>query len=154
MAVTGKYSHTRIDYDSEKGVHGFRVTTLTALNFDAQATLRAAYGVAVAGICGGNLNQHIHGNVDFQTEDASDTPGDQRELKWLVRYRDTTSNVKYRVELPCAKTAVLDPNKRGYAEIGDADVVDAFVTAFEGFALSPTGGAVEVIDIQLVGRNV
>jgi len=154
MAVYGKYNRTVLDYDGEKGSHGFKTTALTAANFDAQGTLRSAYGVSVAGICNGVLGQSEYGNVDFTGNDASDAPADQRELKWMVRFLDTITQKKGSVELPCADTAVLDPNNRGYAQMGDAGPVDAFVTAFEAYAKSQDGNAVEVQSIQLVGRNV
>jgi len=154
VAVYGKYSRTIIDYNAEKSNHGFKTTALTAANFDAQAALRAAYGTAVAGICNGVLGQSEYGNVDFTGNDPSDQPADQRELKWLVRYIDTTTQKKGSLELPCADTAILDPNNRGYAQMGDSGPVDAWVDAFEAYAKSQDGNAVEVQSIQLVGRNV
>jgi len=154
MPVYGKYNRTVLDYDGEKGSHGFKTPELTAVNFAAQATLRSAYGIAVAGICNGVLGQSEYGNVDFTGNDPSNTPTDQRELKWMVRFLDTVNQKKGSIELPCADVAVLNPNNRGYANIGDAGPVDAFVTAFEAYALSQDGNAVEVQSIQLVGRNV
>lgn len=154
MAVTGVYSHTRIDYNGEKSTHRVRVAEITAANFAAQETARAAYGVAIAGICNGVFNQYNHGNQDFLTNDPSSSPLDQREIKWLITYADATTGQLYRTELPCADLAQLDPNDRAHANIGDAGAVDAFVTAFEAFVLSPDGNAVEIQEITFVGRNI
>jgi hypothetical protein len=153
MAVSGKYSRTLIDYGDEKTIFRANVAVLTAANFDAQATLRAALGTAIAGICIGNLNQVDYGNVDFQTNLAPDDPLAQRENKWLVQYVDDTTQQLYRCELGTADLTALDPNDRAHAHIGDADVVDAFVDAFEAYVLSPDGNSVTIKEITFVGRN-
>lgn len=154
MALTTQYSYSRIDYDGEKGKHGFRTTTLTALNFDAQAALQASYAIAVSGICLGSLHKHTHGQDDFQTNIAPADPLAQRENKWLVTYEDTTTHKLYRIELACADLTNLDPEDRKHAAIGDAAQVDAYVTAFEAFAVSEVGNPVSVLEITFVGRNV
>lgn len=79
----------------------------------------------------------------------------QRELKWLVRYRDTTSNKIYNIEIPCA-----DPTGRLVAGTDKADLTEtnmaAFVTRFESFGRSPESDThnVAVQEIILVGRNI
>lgn len=154
MAVYGKYNRTLIDYDGEKGSHGFKTAEITAVNFAAQATLRGTYGTSVAGICNGVLGQSEYGNVDFTGNDPSPNKPDQREQKWLVRFTDNVNGKIGSIELPCADTAVLDPNNRGYAQMGDAGPVDAYVSALEAFALTIDGNALTVQSIKLVGRNV
>lgn len=154
MPVTGKLTISHIDYDGEVSNSFAHVTVLSAANFDAQATLRTNYVAAVEAIVLGNLQKTEYGNMSLQSNSASDDQDAQRELKWLVSYHDTTSLKRYSLEIGTADVAQLDPNDRAHANIGDAGVVDAFVTAFEAYVLSPTGGAVSVDEITLVGRPV
>lgn len=154
MAVEGRFSSSKIDYDGEDSSYGFRTTVLTAANFDAQHTLRVALTGAVTGITLGNTMKTTESNVDVITSNAPNEPNAQREKKWLVVYSDDVTEQEYRIELPTADLTKLDPNDRKHAHIGDAGPVDAFVTAFEAYALSPLGNAVTVKEITFVGRNL
>lgn len=79
----------------------------------------------------------------------------QRELKWLVSYRNAVSNKNYTVEIPTA-----DPINRLIAGTDRMDLTEAaaaaFVTRFNSFARSPENDtdAVAVNAIFLVGRNI
>lgn len=142
------------DYDAERSTVSLRSTLLTAGNFDAQNTAAISLRDAIAAIALGLRVSFDHANR-YETvapgTQASDADA-QRETKWLVRYQDADGI--YRVEIPCPDRSVLDPNNRGYANIGDGGPVDAFVSAFEAFVLGPSGGAVTVLDIKHVGRNI
>lgn len=146
------YIRSMLDYDNETTT--FRVTTaqLTAANIDNQIVLNTALGVAIVGITRGAVSKIVYSN-EIATPNVCDDPLAQRENKWLIRYHDAVNNKKYRVELGTADLTVLDPNNRGYAHIGDAGPVDAFVAAFEDYVLSDDGNAVEIDSIQFVGRN-
>lgn len=154
MALEGRFSSSRKDYDGEVSGYSLRTTVITAANFDAQHTLRVALTGAISGICGGTVQNTVESNVDVISNQPSSDPLDQRENKWLVQYHETADPITtYRVELPCADLTKLDPNDRKHAQIGDAGAVDAFVTAFEAYILGPNGGAVTVDEITFVGRN-
>ena len=154
MALEGRFSSSRKDYDGEVSGYTMRTTPITAANFDAQHTLRVALTGAISGICGGTVQSTVESNVDVISNQPSDDPLDQRESKWLVTYHETADPITtFRIELPCADLNQLDPNDRKHAAIGDAGVVDAFVTAFEAYILGPGGGAVTVDEITHVGRN-
>ena len=154
MALRGEYSQSRMDYDGEVSTFGFRVTPLTALNFDAQHALKVAFAASVTGITLGVKVKDTEANTDFITNVAPNDPLAQRENKWLVQFVDDVTEKLYKIEVPCADLAQLDPNDRKNAEIGDAGVVDAFVTAFEAYALSQDGNTVTVQEITFVGRNL
>jgi len=155
MAVRGEFASTRIDYDGETSSFGFRIAEITAANQVAQHALRVALTAGVNGICLGNGIKHVEANVDaLLNQDPATDPLAQRENKWLVQFSDDVTGKKYKVELPCADLTKLDPNNRKSAEIGDAAEVDAFVTAFEAYALSQDGNAVTVTGITFVGRNL
>lgn len=154
MPVTGQFNITYADYDGEKANAGVNVLALSAANYDAQETLRTAFVAAIEAMVLGELQKTEYGNRSLQSLDKAADPAAQRELKWLVQYHDATSLRRYSMEIPCADTDQLDPEDRANAEIGDAGIVDAFITAFEAYVLSPVGNAVEVDEITLVGRNV
>lgn len=154
MALEGRFSSSRKDYDGEVSSYGARTAVITAANFDAQHTLRVALTGAITGICGGVVQSTVESNVDVISNQPSDEPLDQRENKWLVTYHETADPITtYRMELPCADLTKLDPDDRKHAHIGDGAEVDAFVTAFEAYVLGPTGGAVTLDEITFVGRN-
>jgi hypothetical protein len=150
----GKYTRTLIDYDGEKTVFRVHVDDLNASNFDAQLALQVALGSAINGIVVGNLNKIEYGNETISGYDPPDDQWAQRETKWLITYKDAVTNKQYRCELGTADLEQLNPDNRDSAFIGDSGVVDAFVTAFEAYVLSPdTDNAVEIVSIVPVGRN-
>lgn len=79
----------------------------------------------------------------------------QREMKWLVTYKDMVTEKDYRAELG---TADLSDASLLVAGTDIADLTDAawilFITEFEVMARSQDGNAVEVQSIRLVGRNL
>lgn len=154
MPVSGKLNITWADYDGEKGTASVHTTVLSAANYDAQETLRTAFVAAAEAMTLGELQKTDYGNVSLQSLDPASSAAAQREVKWLVQYHDDTTLKRYSIELPCADTAQLDPEDRANAEIGDAGIVDAFITAFEAYALTPDGNTAVVDEITLVGRNV
>lgn len=154
MAEKGFDQLSWADYNNEVGRTRLHVTVLTAANFVAQGVLRASLHTSIAGIVNGVLVKTAYGNDDIPFAGPATDPGTQRETKWLVQFHDSVTLKKYKIELPGADTAQLDPNDRAHAEIGDAGVVDAFVTAFQDYVLSDVGNAVVVDEITLVGRNL
>jgi len=154
MPTKGQFSISYTDYDNEHSNCGFAVAALSAGNFAAQAGLEAAFISAAQALVLGNRWKHSVGNVTLNNISPASSDAAQVELKWLVQYHDATTLKRYSFELPTANTAVLDPNDRAHAEIGDADVVDAFVTALEAYGLTPDGNAMVVDEITLVGRPI
>lgn len=149
---TMPYSRSMTDYDAETTVFRVNTTPISAANFDAQLALQVALGNAINGITLGTLQKIVYGN-EITSPGVCNDPLAQRENKWLIRYRDDVTGEPYRLELGTADLTKLDPNNRGFAQMGDGAEVDAFVTAFEAYALSPEGNAVTVTSIQFVGRN-
>jgi hypothetical protein len=151
--MSGKYKIAIKDYDGEVTTHGIRVNTLTAANFDAQDTLMDAYKAGIDGITLGQDQHSSKENYAFHSQDPASDEHAQRELKWLIRYKDNVTGKWFSVELGTADPEQTDPNSRSRAHIGDGGVVDAYITAFEGYALSPDGNSCTVMDMLLVGRN-
>jgi hypothetical protein len=143
------------DYDGESGNHRFETTMLTAANWAAQATLRGDYAIALNNIILGVRARYRYGNRTIVSTSAASAPVAQRELKMLVQYHDTvTGDAIKPVELPCPNLNNLDPGDHTHFYIGDADVIDALITAFEAYVVSPAGNAVEVDELSLVGRRL
>jgi hypothetical protein len=154
MPTTGFTSITYEDYDGEVSTVRVRTDEVDATDFDAQSTARTSLIDAIAGITLGLRTGFSYGNQVKTVLGPSSDQDAQRERKWLVQYHDGTSLKRYSLEIPCADAAQLDPNDRGNANIGDAGVVDAFISAFQAYALTPDGNTPIVDEITLVGRNV
>jgi len=150
--LAGYYAASIADYDGEIGTLQFAVAALTAANFAAEGTKRGDFDIALQAIIGGVRQREQFGNRIVSSLEVATSEAAQRELKWLVQYHDATSLKRYSLEIPTALVTVLDPNDRAHAEIGDAGVVDAFITAFTAYALTPDGNAPVVDEITLVGR--
>lgn len=147
------YLRTMLDYDGESTRFRVKSATLTAANFDAEVAKNVALGVGIVGITRGHVIKIAYGN-EILSPATPDDPLSQRENKWLIRFHDAvTDEPQSPIELGTADLTVLDPNNRGYAEMGDAGPVDAFVAAFEDYVLSADGNAVVVDSLQFVGRN-
>jgi len=154
MAEKGFHQTSVRDYNGEVARTRIHVTVLSAGNFAAQAALRAAYESAYAAIINGVVAHKQYGNAELVSAASSADATAERENKWLVQFHDTTTQKKYRIEIPTPDNALKDPNDRAHAEIGDAGVVDAFVDGFEAYAISDAGNAVLVDEITFVGRNL
>lgn len=154
MPSTGRLSVQYIDYDGEKSSVGMRVPLQTAANFDAQLAAVGQLVSAIGNITRGNLGTFDWLYSSLNDVARSDDPQAQREQKWLVQYHDSVTLKRYTLELPCADLDMLDPYDREHAFIGGVAFVDAFVTAFETYALTPDGNLPTVDEISFKGRNV
>lgn len=155
MPTIGYANRSYHDYDHESGSVQIYTPAWTSGNMVANEALLVTLWSAIDAITLGTMWKHELGNR-YREANPADPVSDaaQRELKWMVSFHDSTTGKRYSIELPCADTAQLDPNDKKHANIGDADVVDAFVAAFEAIAKSEAGNAVVVDEITLVGRRV
>lgn len=156
MPGFASYVITYADYNGEKSTVRLRTPEISgaAVDYDAMLVEFVALQDAIAGITLGvkQKAERVQGNTITLSNAA--TKDAQRESKWLVQYHDGTTLKRYSLELPCADASKLDPNDRANAQIGDAATVDAFIDAFEAYAVTPDGNAPIVDEITLVGRNV
>jgi hypothetical protein len=161
--MASQLSLTYLDYSNEKAPFSINIPTVTAANFAATVTLINALVAAIDDVTLGILNKRI---MTIPSPADSSFPTDaeaQREDKWLVGYTDVTASLgggvdnpyygrNFTTEIATAElTAHLSVNS-DYADLAEADVA-AFVTAFEAFARSPTGGAVAINYVKFVGRS-
>lgn len=154
MAFT-RWFCSQKDFSAEVSTVSIRGTTLTSANFDAQLALQATLLAEIAGICLGEAQASGHSYKTRVSNQPSANGASNREIKWLVTYEDTTTFQQGTYELPMAdvETEALRLAGTDLADLTQADMI-AFVDAFEAYALSPVGNAVEVVKIMLVGRNV
>jgi len=151
----GKLVLTYRDYGTtgERSTAIFEGVDFTALNFDAQVTAQNALRDAVNAITLGELTKVTRIAVESPQPGANPaSPFAQRELKWLVRYRDDVTGKRATLEIPCADLAKLDPNNQDIADVTDTDIA-AFIAAFEAYVLGPSGNNAVVDQIVFVGRN-
>ena len=156
-------SVTYLDNSNEKANVQFNIATLTAANLDDQDALFLALLDAAADITLGVMNKRI---LTHKVAGSALIPTGvfaQKETKWLVGYTDVSTTIgglsnpyygkKFTVEVatPDLDNANLQTNS-DYAALTDTQVA-AFVTAFQAYVRSPTGGAVTIQYIKLVGRK-
>ena len=111
---------------------------------------------AVEGITLGEMAQEQWvGDLTTLSADLPVNVFAQRELKWLVRYHDTVTNEKAKLEIGTADpTGVMLPAS-DFADL-TVEPMLTFVTEFNAFARHPESAtnAVVIDSIQLVGRNI
>lgn len=144
-----------LDYSEETSSTNFSIGAITAVSIAGFLTQFGAWKTALGNIILGTVSKD---RWVGDATDISNTPpasaNAQIELKWLVTYEGATTKKKFRQELPTADPDKLIPGT-DKADLTDADIA-AYITAFEAVAKSPDDDteAVNVLDINLVGRNV
>lgn len=142
------------DYSGEDSDMSFHNGPITALTIAAYLTQFGDLRDATQAIILGNIvrDKWIGDATKYSTAPVTD-PNAQRERKWLVTYEGTTSFSIYKLEIPTANLELTD------ALLPGTDLVDltqteiaAWVTAFEAIAKTAYQEAVNVTEIQAVGR--
>lgn len=166
MPASGYFSLT--DRSGERSAVSFLTGPVTALTIAGLLTQFGALRDAIEDITLGVVAEEAQ--YAFRTKLSNDLPASdyaQRELKWLVTYEDNQQFLDlvnaienpgwrkiFNMEIPTADPALL-PDGIGTDEVNiTTSPMSDFVTAFEAIARSPYGGTVNVLKIQLVGRNL
>jgi hypothetical protein len=154
--MPSEFSVTFLDRSKEKSPAKFVGPVPVQSGFDTWRALMDALLAAMEDITGGTVQKIVQSNsVDLNSNAAPTDEEVQREKKWLVTYRATTSQKLFRLEIPTAlPTGHLLPAS-DEADLAETDMA-AFVSAFEAFVRSPDNGteAVTVESIRFVGRNI
>ncbi len=151
--MSQKVTFTMTDFNDEKSSVQFVHGDMTAASFDADHTLISNLSTALNAIT--LCTQYKKTIVSDELLTGIAAPADpyaQREHKWLVRYKDTSTQKTYSLEVPGADLSLLltgddkmDPAGAEYL---------AFETAFEAYHRSPAGNPVSLLEIVHVGRNI
>lgn len=147
------------DYDGEPARTTVNTVEITAANLDAQATLATALRSAMNALLLSPVEQMVITDTVWDTIIPVTDPFAQREIKWVIIAQDLAGNKFKSNELPMANLALLENNSKyliksgNIVVVGAAAEVGAFKDAFEAFAVSNAGSALEIIDMYQVGRN-
>lgn len=156
MEPSSKFSVTISDYKGFKAVSSIETAALSAGNFAAQAALRATFSSALMGM---SLGRHLRDQFSW-VDDMGIGPqtgvGAHKAIigqKWQVKYVDANGE-RFAMTIPCADASLCNPDERYKAGDGEDGYVDAFIAAFQAFAVSPRdASAVTVDEILYVGRG-
>lgn len=142
------------DYSKEPSSFSVPVTTITAANQVAETALINTLEGAVIGVTLGRAqtDEIVLERAVLSTL-LPTSPDAQREKKWLVRYHDATTGIKYQAEIPCADLSILATN----SDFADATngAYTALKSAWEAVVRSPDDNNLTVMDsMQFVGRRL
>ena len=148
-------SFTVKDYSDENSDMSFHNGPITALTIAAYLAQFGDLRDATEDIILGNIvSDKWVGDATKYSVAAPTDPNAQRERKWLVTYEGTTSFSVYKLEIPTANLDLAD------ALLPGTDLVDltqtqiaAWITAFEAIGKTAYQEAVNVIEIEAVGRS-
>lgn len=155
-------SFTYIDHGFEKATVVFNIRVITAANLASLQADVTDLVTAAGDITRGLIHQRIlthrfPGSGALPTAEIA-----QREQKWVIGYTDVSTTIgsvpnpyygkNFTVEAAIPELAGHLSAVSDYADLAETDIA-AFVTAFEAYVRSPTGGATQVTYIKLAGRN-
>lgn len=154
----GSYSPVSFSFRDQwnkTGTQRFFAKPLTAGNYVAQQALAATYRDAAIAVALGVLAQWTYGEENLVSA-AIPSNGALRKVKFVIGYWDTTTFQKFTTTLPTCNDdlAVAIPNTPDIIEITSPAEIQAFITAFEAFAVpynAPTH-AVHVYRLAVQGR--
>jgi hypothetical protein len=142
------------DYSKEPSNFSVPVTTITAANQVAEtALINTLDGAVIAVTLGRAQKDEIVLERAVLSALLPTSPDAQREKKWLVRYHDATTGIKYQSEIPCADLSILAVNS-DFADTTNA-AYTALKSAWEAVVRSPDDNNLTVMDsMQFVGRRL
>lgn len=146
---------TVTDFSEENSSFGFESAALTSGNIVAQTAAAGTLEAATEALTIGNIAKNQVSQILLDDPGVPTNPYAQRELKWLVRYENTTSGKKFSLEIPAPN---LTDNLVAGTDVADLASTDwaAWVTAFEAYAKPEDNlsNAVAVLGATVVGRNI
>jgi hypothetical protein len=151
---TGVIRYTYKDYAGQSSAVEFLIPEVTSSNIANTISKADSVQSALDDLTLGQLNRRA---ITMQVLEPSSASASNalaaRELKWLVVYTDNTTGKAYSIEIPCPKlTGNLTPGTE-FANLSSGNWSD-FISAFQGFAVSPDGNPVTVQKAKKVGRNI
>lgn len=157
--MAGRASFTWYDYDDEPSSTGIHTADITSANFDATVTAVNTLRSAMNQLCLVFASKSDIADNLWNNLQAALDPLAQREVKWLVTVADVTNTKYAAMEIPCADLSILENGSKYLVKQGTVVVtaaaadVQAFVDAFEAVATDRFGQALNVWEIEQVGRN-
>jgi len=157
----GSYQPAEISYrdaGNEIGSSRFFGAILTTGNIVAKTALWATLLTATDAITLGARVKDVY-NDETLYNVAQPTNGAARETKLLVQFQDGTTGEKMTTTIPTVDPTlpeyVINVNAKDVVVLDSPTEIVDFIAAFEAFAVNPrTGNAVNVVGLQVVGRNI
>jgi len=154
-----------IDYSNETSDAQVNFPNITPANLAAAETAVANYVTAVTPLTLGNIGRRVFPVVIPSANIAPTDENAQREVKWLVGYKDTTQFLdagntianpgfgkNYTHTIPTANPVGQLQTNSDFANL-DTDEWQAWIAVFHASFKSPTGGTPAVTYAKFVGRD-
>jgi len=143
----GRYRHSLVDYDGQKGQFSFDTVVVTAANHDAQKTQHDNLVAAFADVTLGALDfeEYVADAESIRPLVKAAVMAAQKNVRFVVTYVDDVNSSVYNVGIPTADITddtLFMPNSNIW-DPTDAKWV-TFIAAFEAHILSPDGNAVSL----------
>lgn len=166
--ANGQLTFSFLDHSDETSRTLIQTGAVTAVSLPGLLTEVGTLRDAIAAITLGTVSGEALKVFDTSLSNARPASAlARRETKWLVRYEDTTAffddpvnaipnegfGKVFTITIPTADVADRVTPGTDLADLTDTEIA-AFITAFEATARSPYGGAVNVLSMQAVGRNL
>jgi hypothetical protein len=159
MGNSQTYGQTVKDSGGESASFGFTIGAVTALTLPGLLSAATDFEEALDGIVLGTVHRKVMTVFDNSFDPAINTAAaNQKENRWLARYKDNVTGQKYRIEFPTADLSLLPIDggtglRSEYLDLS-ADPGLLFKTKFEGFVKSPGNyvNAVTLQSMQFVAR--
>lgn len=148
---------TFADQSKEKATVSFNMADMES-DGSNWALLTASFATiksALQGVTEGSIFEESIVGVRTRLTNVYPVDG-HREDKFLVRYQDNTTLKVYGLEIPNADdAAVVYALGTDFWDLNNKNAAMTAVTAaLEGNVVSPTGGAITILSVQRVGRNI
>lgn len=142
------------DYSMEMSHAKFRITDMTAANFDVTITAINSLSTAILGVQKENALQskRVVAQNNFLTRAPAANKLSQREMKWLLSVEDTTLHTISRHEVPLADPTLTTANT-DFMDLSTGAGA-ALKTAVEAVVKSPAGNGVLLISVEFVGKRI
>lgn len=149
--MAGSITYSWMDYSKEGSTTTIHVATVDDTNIDSISTAAVTLGTAFDNISLCELQKRKLTAWDVVLSSALPaSTAAQREIKWLISFRDNVTGLPGSFTVPGANTALLTSNS------DEIDMTEAgwpgLVTAIQANVRSNAGNAVTVTGIRLQGR--
>lgn len=144
------------DYSGETASVTIPGPALTGANYDAQVAEATGLAATLQAITLGEVQSYVlTAENETISGDLPTSPYAQREVKLHFTYSDNVTGKRGSFTVPAPDLANLDTTPSSDAvTLADAGIMAAFVTAIQGFMLSPEGNAITIQSARVVGRNL
>lgn len=146
------------DKGGEVGTMGVYGLLDNADDFDANATLAAAFKSALDAACLGQLIQWSYGGIQTIVNPSAkaSSASAQRENKLLIRYHDATTLKVLTATIPTIDlpNLVFLTEANDFVSLASPSFMSGLVTAWQAFVVNPETNNLTIIDsAEFVGRN-